>query len=39
MRVSGFDWDKGNLAKCLKHGVSLAEIESCLRAAREWRPT
>jgi uncharacterized DUF497 family protein len=28
MQVSGFDWDKGNIAKCLKHGVSLAEIES-----------
>ena len=28
MRVAGFDWDHGNIAKCLKHGISLAEIES-----------
>ena len=25
--VAGFDWDKGNVDKCRKHGVSLAEIE------------
>ena len=28
LRVSGFDWDKGNLAKCEKHGVSIIEIEN-----------
>lgn len=28
MRVSGFDWDYGNRAKCQKHGVSVAEIEA-----------
>jgi uncharacterized protein len=28
--VSGFDWDDGNRAKCRKHGVSIAEIESLL---------
>lgn len=28
MDVSGFEWDEGNTAKCQKHGVSLAEIES-----------
>ena len=27
---SGFDWDAGNEAKCLKHGVTRAEIESML---------
>jgi uncharacterized protein len=27
LRVSGFDWDKGNRGKCQKHGVSIAEIE------------
>ena len=27
MRFDGFDWDRGNIAKCQKHGVSLAEIE------------
>jgi hypothetical protein len=25
---AGFDWDEGNRAKCLKHGVPLAEIEA-----------
>jgi uncharacterized protein len=29
-RASGFEWDGGNRAKCLKHGVSLAEIEALL---------
>jgi uncharacterized protein len=27
-RYSGFDWDDGNRAKCLQHGVSPAEIEA-----------
>ncbi|MFO1039817.1 MAG: BrnT family toxin [Geminicoccaceae bacterium] len=27
MRVAGFDWNAGNLGKCQKHGVSIAEIE------------
>ena len=26
--VSGFDWDDGNQEKCLKHGLTLEEIES-----------
>ena len=26
--IAGFDWDEGNRAKCTKHGVSVAEIES-----------
>lgn len=26
--VAGFDWDEGNLAKCQKHGVTVAEIEA-----------
>ena len=25
-----FDWDDGNRAKCLKHGLTLAEIEHAL---------
>ena len=29
-RFDGFDWDDGNLKKCLKHGVSLDEIEYVL---------
>ena len=28
MRLSGFDWDDGNRAKCEKHGVSAEEIEA-----------
>jgi uncharacterized DUF497 family protein len=27
IEVAGFDWDKGNRAKCQKHGVSCEEIE------------
>ncbi len=26
--VAGFDWDSGNQDKCLRHGVTIAEIES-----------
>lgn len=28
--INGFDWDKGNLDKCRKHGVSIEEIEEVL---------
>jgi uncharacterized protein len=28
MKFDGFDWDSGNLEKCQKHGVAIAEIES-----------
>jgi uncharacterized DUF497 family protein len=28
LRVSGFDWDDGNRAKCQKHGVSITQIEA-----------
>src|SRR5579859_5117374 len=27
LQVSGFDWGEANRAKCLKHGVPMAEIE------------
>lgn len=27
MEFDGFDWDNGNSEKCLKHGVSLVQIE------------
>ncbi len=30
LRVSGFDWDEGNRAKCQKHGLSIAQIEVLL---------
>lgn len=29
--VTGFDWNHGNLEKCQKHGVEIAEIESVFR--------
>jgi uncharacterized DUF497 family protein len=29
--VAGCDWDKGNLEKCQKHGVSLGVIEGLFR--------
>ena len=28
MVVSDFDWDRGNRAKCARHGVSQAEVEA-----------
>lgn len=28
MEFSSFDWDRGNRAKCQKHGLSVAEIEA-----------
>ena len=30
LRVSGFDWDEGNRAKCQNHGLSIAQIEALL---------
>ena len=29
--VEGFNWDDGNREKCLKHGVTVEEIESAFR--------
>lgn len=28
LQFDGFDWDQGNSAKCQKHGLSMALIES-----------
>jgi uncharacterized DUF497 family protein len=28
LQADGFDWDRGNRAKCEKHGLSIAAIES-----------
>ena len=28
MGIVGFEWDDGNRGKCLKHGLSIEEIES-----------
>jgi uncharacterized DUF497 family protein len=33
-RAAGFEWDDGNWPKCSKHGLSRAEIESVIAAAR-----
>jgi len=38
MRVAGFDWDDGNSAKCQKHGVTRAEIESLFLGAHQVAP-
>jgi uncharacterized protein len=27
LQANGFDWDRGNRAKCEKHGLSIATIE------------
>jgi uncharacterized protein len=27
-RAGGFDWDRGNRAKCRKHGLTIPEIET-----------
>lgn len=36
--ISGFDWDQGNRGKCLKHGVSIAEIEALFLRPLALRP-
>jgi uncharacterized DUF497 family protein len=28
---AGFDWDRGNLEKCRRHGVEIADIEELFR--------
>jgi uncharacterized DUF497 family protein len=30
-KISAFDWDQGNLAKCQMHGVTIEEIEALFR--------
>lgn len=36
--VQGFDWDKGNIDKCAKHGVLKQEIEEVLRGEAFFGP-
>ena len=36
--VAGFDWDKGNLAKCANHGVTVEEIETFFLAGPAVAP-
>ena len=33
MKISGFDWDRGNWPKCGKHGVSREEIAEIFAGA------
>jgi hypothetical protein len=33
LQADGFDWDRGNQAKCEKHGLSIAVIESLFTQA------
>jgi uncharacterized DUF497 family protein len=35
---SGLDWDDGNRAKCLKHGVSIDEIEAMFAGEPRYSP-
>ena len=37
-KIAGFDWDAHNRAKCQKHGVSLAGIESVFSGTLMIRP-
>ncbi len=30
MKIAGIEWDQGNIDKCQKHGVSMAEIDEVL---------
>ena len=32
LAFEGFEWDRGNWAKCQQHGVSIEEIETALRS-------
>jgi len=32
MKFSGFDWDKGNIKHCQKHGLTIPEIEAALNS-------
>ena len=38
MKVVGFDWDDGNLAKCQKHGVGIGDIEALLLTSEQVSP-
>ena len=31
LATAGFDWDEANRAKCVRHGVSRAEVETLFR--------
>jgi uncharacterized DUF497 family protein len=37
-KVSGFDWDEGNREKCLRHGLTLVEIEELFRSEPRVSP-
>jgi len=33
LQADGFDWNRGNRAKCEKHGLSTADVESLFECA------
>jgi uncharacterized DUF497 family protein len=37
-KIAGFDWDAGNIGKCRKHGVTLADIEAAFMAGPDVAP-
>jgi len=38
LRIIAFEWDKGNTAKCQKHGLTIEQIERVF-ASKEFRIT
>ena len=36
--ASGFQWDAGNVGKCQKHGISVAEIEALFSRQHHLAP-
>ena len=32
VKAAGFDWDRGNRAKCQKHGVSIEDVEYLMKS-------
>lgn len=38
MKLHGFDWDDGNIAKCQKHGLSIEEIENLFEGSFDVFP-
>jgi len=36
LQRTGFEWDDGNRAKCVKHGLSIADIESVLATSETF---
>ena len=39
MKIQGFNWDKGNIEKVQKHGLTIEEIENFLENNPLFIPT